>query len=73
MTEWTLDKVCEQTMRPSMLNALHACRQGHPFNKGAYRPWYNAFLMAVSHREITAEAIRWLGDKADAETRNLAA
>jgi len=65
---WTLDKVCQTTTNPAMLNALHACRPGHRWNAMVPMPWRNAYALASQRREIPIDAVRWLRDKAEAET-----
>jgi hypothetical protein len=40
-----LDGICEQIARAEVLNALHACRPGHPWNLTAEYPWRNAYAM----------------------------
>jgi len=59
---WTIDKICELTNKPSLLNALHACRDGHPLNKTADRPWRNAHFVAMQQPSyvIPTDACDWL-------------
>lgn len=42
----TLNQICRMTTKPDMLNALHACRKGHPLNATAVAPWFNAYALA---------------------------
>ncbi len=56
----TIDEVCQMTKSPSMLNALHACRHGHPWNVQGINHWFNAYFLALQHREINATACSWL-------------
>lgn len=62
MTAWSLDKICEMTNNPEILNALHACRDGHPLNKIAINPWHNAAWLAQNQPSyvIPSAAIGWL-------------
>ena len=62
MTEWTIDRICALTQRPETLNALHACRVGHPWNKTALKPWRSAAFMLRAHPsyEMPTTAIDWL-------------
>lgn len=59
---WTLDRICELTSKPEILNALHACRDGHPWNATAERPWHNAALLAQQQPSyvIPCAAVNWL-------------
>jgi hypothetical protein len=68
MTTWTLDRVCQLTRKPAVLNALHACREGHPLNKTEPRPWLNAWFLASAQPSyvIPADACDWLKEQADA-------
>ncbi len=71
MKTWNIDAVCEQTKNPTLLNALHACRPDHPWNKTAVRPWYNAYFLArqqPSYR-FPAAALDWLQMQAERESR----
>jgi hypothetical protein len=69
MSAWTIDKVCRLTTKPSLLNALHACRPDHPWNRIAVRPWLNAYILAAQQPSyvIPSDALAWLGDKATKE------
>jgi hypothetical protein len=67
MIDWTIDRICELTTSPTMLNALHACRPGHPLGKDTIYPWRNAWCLAGQHREIPLSAFVWLGSKASDE------
>lgn len=55
-----IDTICKMTTNPEMLNALHACRKGHPLNHpNAFR---DAVFLAKQRPsyEISYEAIGWL-------------
>lgn len=67
MIEWNIDRICELTTSPTMLNALHACRPGHPLGKDMFYPWRNAWVLASQHREIPMTALLWLGVAAQDE------
>jgi hypothetical protein len=66
MTAWTIDKVCQLTSNPTVLNALHACRPDHPWNKDAVRPWFSAYFIAAQQPSyvIPSDAIAWLLERA---------
>lgn len=61
----TIDDICQMTTRVSTLNALHACREGHPWNNP--KQWYNAWAAAVQDINISIAAVAWLNDKARKE------
>jgi hypothetical protein len=61
-----LDSICEQTISPTMRNALHACRPGHPLN--SEWQWRNAHALAAQHHELDREAVHWLAIRASIET-----
>ena len=65
----TIDRICEMTKHAELLNALHACRPGHPWNKTAVRPWTNAWWLACQrpYPEISAAALWWLEQQAKKE------
>jgi hypothetical protein len=69
MTDWTLDKICSLTTKPEVLNALHACRPGHPWNKTAKNPWRNAWFIASQQPSyvISCDATAWLEKQAKEE------
>lgn len=60
-----LDEICRETRRASTLNALHACRPGHPFNRDAKVPFYNAWFSALHDRNIACRHIGWLHKQAE--------
>lgn len=62
-----LDEICGETRKASTLNALHACRPGHPWNKDAKVPFYNAWVMCIQNRDISGKSLAWL--RKQAETR----
>lgn len=61
----TLDDICLMTTRVSTLNALHACREGHPWNNDCQ--WQNAWAAAVQDKNVNVRAINWLNEKARKE------
>jgi hypothetical protein len=69
MTEWTLDRICRLTTNPTMLNALHACRPDHPWNKATELPWQNAWFLAMQQPSyvIPNDATGWLAEQATIE------
>lgn len=60
----TLDQICQMTKKASTLNALHACREGHPLNKFTDKPFWNAAVVASQDRNINMTALQWLTDQA---------
>jgi hypothetical protein len=59
---WTLDRICALTTNPATLNALHACRAGHPlYSESA---WQDAWLISLQRREIPLDAVAWLAIQA---------
>ena len=58
----TLDSICKMITSTELLNALHACREGHPWNKTATRPWYKAWFLAAQRPawEVSGAATDWL-------------
>lgn len=69
--EWTIDRICKLTTRASFLNALHACRPNHPWNKTAVRPWREAYFLAEQGHflELPYAAIDWLRRQAETESK----
>lgn len=45
-----IDRICKSTTRPDTLNALHACRPGHPWNKDNLYCWRNASSLVAQDR-----------------------
>lgn len=68
-TNERLDGICQNISRVGVLNALHACRPGHPLNKGNNRCWQNAFAMVaqMGGYDIDRSDIDWLERKAQSE------
>lgn len=66
----TLDQICQMTLKPSTLNALHACRGDHPLGINNPVKWVNALAMATQDRAVNSSAVRWLQKKA-AEEANM--
>jgi len=65
----TLDLICSLARNAELLNALHACRPGHPLNKTMRFPWANAWALAAQRPawEISCAATAWLAKQAQAE------
>jgi len=63
----TLDQIADCTTSCTILNALHACRDGHPLNNSY--AWRNAYALIAARPsyEFTGEMVVWLATKADAE------
>jgi hypothetical protein len=61
-----LDRICEHITQPETLNALHACREGHPLGEGNAYKWRNAAAMVAMtpYFETKIQAYQWLADKA---------
>lgn len=61
--EMDIDTICQMTRNPELLNALHACRPGHPLKTA--HSWYQAFFLAAQRpsHEISLEAVNWLKAK----------
>jgi hypothetical protein len=66
---WSIDRICKLTRNAETLNALHACRPDHPWNKTAKNPWRNAWFLATQRPiwEIPSSALDWLHKRSDAE------
>lgn len=61
----TIDQITAQTTKPEVLNALHACRPGHPLNNKFQ--WRNAYTLAAQNGGyfgIHSDAIEWLKEQA---------
>ena len=63
----TIDQICRMTNKPEVLNALHACRPGHPLNNS--NQWRNAHFLAAHQPSyvIPDDAVAWLAERATAE------
>lgn len=61
-----INTICLMITNPQLLNALHACREGHPWNKTTQRPWTNAWALACQRKsyEINGAARDWLKHQA---------
>jgi hypothetical protein len=60
MEEITLDTICRKARGGDFINALHACRKGHPLNKLTKQPWANARFMASGRHELDCRDLDWL-------------
>lgn len=70
-----LDRICENIGRAQTLNALHACRPGHPLNKDNDFCWRNAQMLVAqldgfTRRDIDPHDILWLEKMARKEQRD---
>lgn len=66
----TLNQICQQTMNPALLNALHACRPNHPWNRTTKQPFTNALFLAKQQgyfKRLSHEAEAWLEARAKEE------
>lgn len=73
-TDQILDTICNQTKNPTLLNALHACREGHPWNIPGKNHFYNAWFVATQRREINNAELNWLHTQSkvwEYENRNM--
>lgn len=60
-----LDALCACTSKPTVLNALHACRDGHPLGRGNAYKWRNAWSLVASQTvDFLGVNTDWLHDKA---------
>jgi hypothetical protein len=62
-----IDTICKMTTRPQTLNALHACRDGHPLGKNNNWKWRNAAAMVFLNPDISMSARDWVEKQASAE------
>ena len=67
-----LNTLCSEIRRAECLNALHACREGHPLGRDDAFKWRNADSMVKQQRVILASreyrlAEVWLEKKAKKE------
>jgi hypothetical protein len=58
----TIDEACQMTTDPTLLNALHACRVGHPWNVPGVNHWRRAYFLAAQRPsyETTYLVTDWL-------------
>jgi hypothetical protein len=75
-TNERIDRICECIGKSNTLNALHACRDGHPWNKNNNWCWRNAFWLVkqldyTSYSDIPMEDREWLQHMATKEAGNL--
>ena len=61
----TLDEICAMTKKAHVLNALHACRLGHPLGKDVRNPWFEAWFLCCQQPsyEISGLALQWLREQ----------
>ncbi len=69
-----LNRLCRQPVSVSCLNALHACRPGHPWNATAVQPFNNAWALVAQDRSWIDDsaAYEWLREQASKERINTA-
>lgn len=62
-----LDQICQMTRRPEVLNTLHACRAGHPWNVPGVNHFRAAWFIAAQRPgyEISCADTDWLKQQAD--------
>ena len=65
-----LDELCQRTRSPFILNALHACRPGHPLGQDNHTKWRSAQAMIAQYaRDFAGVDTRWIDAEAEAEWR----
>lgn len=74
-TNQMLDEIAEKLSHyrsATLLNAVHACRPGHPLNQAISNPFSNLrFMMSGwGNMGLTAKQLRWIDGQA-AEERSL--
>lgn len=71
--EWTIDRICVLVNRPELLNTLHACRPGHPWNKTHPHPYLSAARMLGMYPSwlVPTDAIEWLLKQSQANGERL--
>jgi hypothetical protein len=71
-TETYLNALCARTNNPSVLNALHACRSGHPLGRHNPYKWRTAYGMIQQHTVtfLMVEEVEFLGLMAAVEAKN---
>jgi len=63
-----IDALCKHTMSPTVLNALHACRDGHPLGRDNPWKWRTALALVQQHTiEFLSADTGWLERMADKE------
>jgi len=62
-----LDRLCQMTRNPSVLNSLHACREGHPLGRDNPWKWRNAYFMCVGDGTNFLSDLEWLRRQAEKE------
>jgi len=56
-----IDRICRNVSRAELLNALHACRPGHPWNVAGVNHFENAaFMLAGGRNGATWADLDWL-------------
>ncbi len=65
--EAMLDRICSQITEADTLNALHACRPGHPLNNKFQ--WRNAYALICQRPsyEVDGDVVAWLEKQAQKE------
>lgn len=63
-----LDYLASHTTSTETLNALHACRPGHPWNKGNTHCWRNAYALVLGRTmDFLSADLRRLASRANTE------
>ena len=67
---YTIDDLCRMTTRPSTLNALHACRPGHPLGGFTRTPWNDALWAVSQNPDFAGASVEWVRRRAATESEN---
>lgn len=60
-----IEAFCQETNRPAVLNALHACIPGHPFGRNNPTKWRNAWTIVCQHpTDFSCCDTSWLAKQA---------
>lgn len=63
-----INRLCGKTTKPDVLNALHACRDGHPLGRGNDYKWRTAYaLVRQTSMDFLTTDVSWLEKQAQAE------
>jgi hypothetical protein len=66
-----LDVIASALTRPEQINAIHACREGHPLGNGNNWKWRTASYVVRQAwwAGIAYEHVRWIEAKAEEERK----
>lgn len=64
-----LDRICKSVRGADSLNALHSCREGHPWNKDNKTCWRNAYGIVRQNYGIAWTDEEFVRKQADRETQ----